>query len=371
MLLHKIKSILIRFDYMMIFIMFCFFMISYFGIYSAVYDPATGEVQDFAARQRNMMFLAVVAFVFLSFFNYKIFVKYAPAMYVVGCIVLFLVLLIGYEGMGAQRWLDIGPIRVQPSEMFKWVWVVMLAWVFSDLQSESIGFLKLARKFLWMLPPFVLVFEQPDLGTALTYLVVWGMVVCFLGVRRIIVALALIAAVIMMPIAWSKLAPYQKNRVLTFIDAERDPGGAGYQARQSRIAIGSGGLAGKGYLNGTQSHLKFMPERHTDFIFSVINEEFGFMGGGVIIALFFFLIVKIMYLGVYVRSAQGKIVCIAAASMILFQFYVNVSMTMGIAPVVGVPLPFISYGGSSLLTFVSVLGLVNSVYIRRNEEELI
>ncbi|MDR2870126.1 MAG: rod shape-determining protein RodA, partial [Deferribacteraceae bacterium] len=333
-------------------------------------DPATGEVQDFASRQLNIMIFSFAAFIFLSFFNYRIFVKYAPVIYVAGCVLLLIVLLKGQVGMGAQRWIAIGPLpAIQPSEMFKWAWVVIVAWIFSDLQSSSMGIKKLVIKFVWVIPPFLLVFKQPDLGTALTYIAVWGMVVCFLGVKRVIVVLAIIAAIVMIPIMWNSLAPYQQNRVLTFIEPERDPGGAGYQARQSRIAIGSGGLVGKGYLNGTQSHLKFMPERHTDFIFAVINEEFGFLGGGIIIAIFFILIMKIVYLGVYVRNPHGKIVCIGAASLILFQFYVNISMTMGIAPVVGVPLPFISYGGSSLLTFVSLLGLVNSVYIRRNEDE--
>ncbi len=364
-MLQNIKNILKRSDYFMLLLLVMLVVVSFFAIFSAVYDPSTGEVQNHPYKQVKVFALGLLCYMAISFIGYRRVVKYALPLYICGCLVLVVVMFKGSIGMGAQRWLYIGPLSMQPSEMFKWVWVVMLAWVFADLQAESIGFFKLARKLLWLIPPFLLVFLQPDLGTAATYLMAWGLVVAFLGIKRAIVGLMLIAFFISAPIMWGHLKDYQKMRVITFLAPDKYAGEGGYQAIQARIAIGSGGLTGKGYLKGTQSHLRFMPERHTDFIFAVINEEFGFMGGVAVIGIFFVLISRIIYVAVQLKEAQGKVLCVAVAGFIFFQFYVNVSMTIGLAPVVGVPLPFVSAGGSSLLTFMSMLGLVNSAYISR------
>lgn len=365
-MLQKIKITFKYFDYTQLLTLMVLMVVSFFAVYSASYDLTTGKVQEYPFTQLRVFGIGLCCYVVISFIGYKKFVKYAPAFFVVSCAVLVAVLVMGKVGMGAQRWLQIGPVKGQPSELFKWVFILMLAWGFTDLKASSMGFFKLALKAFWVIPPFVLVFLQPDLGTAMTYLAVWGLVVLFLGVKRYIIIASVIILVILTPIMWGQLKDYQKLRVTTFLNPESDPGGAGYQAIQSKIAIGSGGLTGKGYLKGTQSHLRFMPERHTDFIFSVICEEFGFVGGGFIIFLFFMVILRILALGVQINDANGKIICIASACLIFFQFYVNVSMTLGIAPVVGVPLPFISYGGSSLLTFICIMGLINSVHIEAN-----
>jgi len=366
-MLQNIKDALKRSDYFMLLMLVMLAMISFFAIYSAVYDPSTGEIQHHPYKQLNVFAIGFASYAVISFIGYRRFVKYAVPFYICGCLVLLAVIFKGSVGMGAQRWLHLGVVNVQPSEMFKWVWVIMLAWVFSDLQSESLGILKLLRKILWLIPPFLLVFLQPDLGTAATYLMTWGLVAAFLGIKRAIVGLMLIAFFISAPIMWGHMKDYQKMRVITFIAPDKYAGKEGYQAIQARIAIGSGGLTGKGYLKGTQSHLRFMPERHTDFIFAVINEEFGFVGGVAVIGLFLVMISRIIYVAVQIKEAYGKVLCIAVASFIFIQFYINVGMTIGIAPVAGVPLPFVSAGGSSLLTFMSMLGLVNSVHISRFE----
>ncbi|MDR2883674.1 MAG: rod shape-determining protein RodA [Deferribacteraceae bacterium] len=361
-MLQDIKNIFKRSDYFLLLIVMIMAVISYFAIYSAVYDTTTGLVRGNAARQLKIFGFGLIIFFAVSFIGYKRFVRFAIPLYIIGCLALVLVILKGDVGMGARRWI----FGVQPSEFFKFVWVVMLGWVFMDLEAQSIGFFKLLKKLVWLLPPFGLVFLQPDLGTAMTYIAVWGIVVAFLGVRKEIVALFVILCMFAAPVMWNKMANYQRMRVISFLAPDKYSGGGGYQARQSKIAIGSGGLTGKGYLKGTQAHLKFMPERHTDFIFSVINEERGFAGGIAVIALFLLLLSRVMMTAVQFKEARGKVVCVAVGGFILFQFYINVSMTMGIAPVVGVPLPLISYGGSSLVTYMAMLGLVNSVYIYKD-----
>ncbi|MDR0454122.1 MAG: rod shape-determining protein RodA [Deferribacteraceae bacterium] len=370
-MLETIKDTLRKSDYFMLLLMVILAVISFSAIYSAVYDPSTGEVQNHPYKQIRVFAFGLLSYATISFVGYRRIVKYAIPLYILGCIFLVVVKFKGFSGMGAQRWLLIGSLSIQPSELFKWVWVVMLAWVFNDLQSESMGLLKIMRKFIWLIPPFLLVFFQPDLGTAATYLMTWGLVVLFLGVKRSIIGLMLIVLFVSAPVAWGHLKDYQKMRVITFIAPDKYAGKEGYQAIQARIAIGSGGLTGKGYLKGTQSHLRFMPERHTDFIFAVINEEFGFAGGITVIGIFFVLISRIIYIAAQLKDAHGKMLCVSIASFIFFQFFVNVGMTIGLAPVVGVPLPFVSAGGSSLLTFISMLGLINSVYISKAGDNFI
>jgi rod shape determining protein RodA len=365
-MLQEIKNIFRRTDYFMLLIMIIMAAVSFFAIYSAVYDISTGTVRDNPFKQLKIFGFGLIIFFTVSFIGYRRVVKLAIPLYILGCIGLLAVHLKGDVGMGAQRWIYIGPFGGQPSEFFKFVWALMLAWVFMDMEAKSIGFIKLFKKLVWLLPPFILVFLQPDLGTAVTYIAVWGIVVAFLGVKKEIVALFFICCIFAMPVMWTNMKGYQQMRVISFFAPDKYSGGGGYQARQSKIAIGSGGLTGKGYLKGTQSHLKFMPERHTDFIFSVINEEVGFAGGVGIITLFFLLLSRIVLTAVQFKEARGKVICIAVGGFILFQFYINVSMTMGIAPVVGVPLPMISYGGSSLVTFMAMLGLVNSVHIYKD-----
>jgi rod shape determining protein RodA len=366
-MVQKIKEHFKSYDYIMLFLLFSLSVISFFAIYSAVYEPTENLVITQPFRQLKLFAGCILLFVIISLVGYMRIIRLVPIFYAVGLILLVWVHYRGIVGMGAQRWIRIGFIRGQPSELFKVIWILMLAWIFSDLQDKPLGLIKLALKSLWLIPPFILVYKQPDLGTSLTYVAMWGLVAVFLGVKRIIIALALIVGLAMIPVVWSKLEPYQKLRVVSFVSPNKDTGNSGYQALQSRIAIGSGGISGKGYLKGTQSHLRFMPERHTDFIFAVINEEFGFVGGAAIVSVLLLLVVRIINTSSQPKEPKGKVLCIATASLIFFQYFINMSMTVGFAPIVGIPLPFVSYGGSALLSFVCMLGLVNSVYMRRND----
>ncbi|MDR2400988.1 MAG: rod shape-determining protein RodA [Deferribacteraceae bacterium] len=371
MMFNKSVNLIKRFDYFLLLLIVFLVVAGFFAVYSAVYDPTNGTVQQHPYKQLTIFAASMILYIGVSFIGYRNIVRLAPILYVLGCISLLLVLFFGNMEMGARRWISIGPFTGQPSEFFKVLWVITIAWVFSDLKDERLGFVKLGVRILWLIPPFLLVYKEPDLGTALTYAAAWGMVTFFLGIKRIIIALVVIGVLVSAPFVWQHLVkPYQKQRVISFFAPDKDPSGMGYQALQSRIAVGSGGISGKGYLKGTQSHLRFMPERHTDFIFSVINEEFGFAGGVSLVLVFMILILRIISISLELKEPQGKVLCIAAASFLLFQFYINTSMTIGMSPIVGVPLPFVSYGGSSLIAYVTMMGLVNSVYICRNDSPI-
>lgn len=354
-----------NFDYFLLILLFLITTIGIAAIYSAGYDPMDKTVRTFYLKQLYFLILGYFLFFLFSAVGYKKLVKYSYVLYGVGLLILVAVLLMGHEGKGAVRWISVGGMKIQPSEFFKFIWIVVLARMYTDFSIEKCGMLEIGKKLIPVLPPFLLVFLQPDLGTAGTFLAVWGLMLMFVGIRRVTFIIIISSIVLAAPILWTHMKPYQQQRVVTFMNPEADPFGAGYHVIQSKIAIGSGGLFGKGFMKGTQSHLKFIPERHTDFIFAVIAEEFGFIGGMVVIILFLMLVTRIIYIGVNAKEATGKLVCIASASLFFFQFFVNMSMTVGMMPVVGIPMPMISYGGSSLITFMSVLGLVNSVAMRR------
>ncbi len=354
-----------NFDVFLLVIIFLITTIGVLAIYSAGFDPVDGKVRTFYLKQIYFLLMGYFLYMAFSIIGYKKLVKYSYILFILGIAVLFAVLIMGHVGKGATRWISLGGLKIQPSEFFKFVWVIMLARLFLDFSMSKFGMLDLMKKILWVIPPFLLVFLQPDLGTAGTFLAVWGIVVIFLGIKRVTFIIIITSLFFAAPILWTHMKPYQKQRVVTFLNPEADPFGSGYHVIQSKIAIGSGGLMGKGFMKGTQSHLKFIPERHTDFIFAVIAEEFGFVGGSTVVVLFLLLVTRIIYIGVNSKEAAGKLVCIASGGFFFFQFFVNLSMTVGMMPVVGIPMPMVSYGGSSLITFMSILGLVNSVAMRR------
>lgn len=364
-MLKRIKRYISMSDYVIFSVAILLSVCGVLAIFSAGYDPATQSVEDFYKKQIIWISAGIVMFFITSFISYKKIVRLAPFIYTLGVIMLIAVLISGHIGMGAQRWLGVGAFRIQPSEIFKVVWVITLAWVFIDFESKPLSFFKVIKKGILLAIPFYLVYEQPDMGTSLTYVAVWGCVVLLLGVGKKTFLVFVVIIAVVVPILWGSMMDYQKQRVFTFMNPERDPFGTGYHVIQSKIGIGSGGIDGKGYLKGTQSHLRFIPERHTDFIYSVISEEFGFIGGIAILGLFTVLLLRILKIAVFVKEPAGKILCFAVAAYIFFQFTVNSYMTVGMMPVVGIPMPFVSYGGSSLMSFFTMIGLVNSVHIRR------
>ncbi len=295
-------------------------------------------------------------------YKYKV---WAPKLFVIGVMLLVSVLIIGKVGKGAQRWLDLGLFRFQPSEIMKIIVPLMLAWYFSQ-QTLPIAFKKLGYSSLIILIPGLLIAKQPDLGTALMVIFSGCAVIFFAGISYRLIGSLLGLIAITTPFLWYGLHDYQKLRVLNFFDPERDPLGSGYHIIQSKIAIGSGGLFGKGYLNGTQSHLHFLPEHATDFIFAVLGEEFGFLGCIILIAIYFFIIYRSLQIAYLSDDTFSKLLALSLTMNFFLSAFVNMGMVTGILPVVGIPLPLISYGGSSMLVLFASFGLIMSIYSNSN-----
>ncbi len=281
-----------------------------------------------------------------------------------GVLMLLAVHLVGDIGKGAQRWLDLGVLRFQPSELLKLAVPMTVAWVLADRPlPPRLG--RVGAATLLMLVPVVLIAEQPDLGTAILVTAA-GVMVLFVGGLswRIILTIAATGAALA-PLLWHYMRDYQRQRVLTLLDPTSDPLGAGYHIIQSQIAIGSGGLHGKGWLNGTQSHLEFLPERHTDFIFAVIGEEFGLIGILVLLSIYLFVIYRGLRIAVQATDNYGKLLA-GGLSLVFFVYvFVNTGMVTGLLPVVGVPLPLISYGGTSMVTLMIGFGMLMSIQTHR------
>jgi rod shape determining protein RodA len=273
----------------------------------------------------------------------------------------------GAIGMGAQRWIDLGIIQLQPSELMKVAMVLVLARYFNGLTPEEIARpLRLVVPTLLVMVPAVMVLKQPDLGTAMMLVMGGGCLFFLSGVRLWKFALVLGGAGSAVPIAWRFLRDYQKNRIYTFLDPESDPLGAGYHSLQSKIAIGSGGVFGKGFLMGSQAHLNFLPEKQTDFIFTMLGEEFGLVGGLVLLGLYTLVFIYGFAIAFRSRNHFGRLLALGITTNFFLYVFINTAMVMGLIPVVGVPLPLISYGGTAMLTIMLGFGLLMSVYVHRD-----
>ena len=283
-----------------------------------------------------------------------------------------LVLLLGVElmgstGMGAKRWINLGFIQLQPSEVMKIVLVMALARYFHGISAENIrGKLVLIPPLLMVIAPSALVLKQPDLGTAVLLVMASGAVFFCAGVRLRLFAFLCVGGIAAAPVGWTFLRPYQQNRILTLLDPDRDPLGTGYNIIQSKIALGSGGLSGKGFLQGTQSHLNFLPEKQTDFIFTMLAEEFGMIGSLVLLGLYSLVLVYGMIIAVRAKNQYARLLALGLTTNLFLYIFINMAMVMGLIPVVGVPLPLISYGGTVMLTILIGVGLVMSTWVHRN-----
>lgn len=287
-----------------------------------------------------------------------------PWIYLLGLGLLVIVMTTGHVAMGAQRWLDIGVVRFQPSEIMKLGVPLACAWYLHEkpLPPTLVTLLVLA---VAILVPTLIIAEQPDLGTSLLVAAAGGMVVLLSGLQRryIVGAIALVGAAI--PVAWNMLHDYQRQRVLTFLDPQTDPLGSGYHIIQSQIALGSGGVFGKGYLNGSQAQLEFLPERNTDFVFAVIGEEWGFIGVTTVLLLYLFIIGRSLYLSAIAQDTFSRLTAGSLSLTFCVYVLVNTGMVAGLLPVVGVPLPFISYGGTSMVTLMAGFGLLMALCEKR------
>ncbi len=330
----------------------------------AILYSASGQDIEVVNRQLVRLCVAFSIMFILAQVPAHYLIMWAPFLYGLGVILLLGVLLIGDEGKGAQRWLDLGFFRFQPSELMKLAVPIMLAWYLAESPLPP-SKKHLAYASLLIIVPVGLIIKQPDLGTALLIAASGIFVLLFSGIpwRYVITCLVLITA--STPLLWFSLHEYQQARVLTFLSPENDPLGAGYHIIQSKIAIGSGGIYGKGWLNGSQAHLEFLPERTTDFIFAVFSEEFGFIGIFLLLLVYLFIIVRGLYIA---TQAQDTFARLLAGSIILTFFvymFVNICMVSGLLPVVGLPLPLISYGGTSMVTLMASFGILMSIHTHR------
>jgi rod shape determining protein RodA len=335
--------------------------------FAMLYSAGNGSWHPWASRQAVRYAVAMLIMLAVAVVDIRLWMRVAYGFYAATMVLLIAVEVRGAIGMGAQRWIDLGVIQIQPSELMKIALVMVLARYFTNLPPEDVGNpLKLIVPAGLILVPAAMVLRQPDLGTA-TMLVLCGAAMFFLaGVRVWMFGVIIAAAGAIVPFAWHHLRDYQKNRILTFLNPERDPLGAGYHALQAKIAVGSGGIFGKGYLSGTQAHLSFLPERQTDFIFTIMAEEFGLVGGLLLLALYAVVFVYGYAIAFRSRSHFGRLLAFGITTNLFLYVFINVAMVIGLLPVVGVPLPLVSYGGTSMLTVMFGFGLLISVYVHRD-----
>jgi rod shape determining protein RodA len=354
------------FDWGLLILTFLVVGIGLVALYSAV-TAGTSTLQKSLYLKQLIWYFAGLTMMVVSFlFNYKLLDRWAPAIYV-GCICLLIgVLLFGKYVGGSRRWLSFGPVSIQPSELVKIAVILILARYYARHANDrglSLG--ELFTPLVLTVLPFLLIVKQPDLGTAMLVVLIAGSMTVFVKIERRSFIYLFSACSVSVPLVWFLLKGYQKQRILTFLDPDRDPLGAGYHIIQSKIAIGSGMIFGKGFLKGTQNALSFLPEHHTDFIFSVLAEEWGFVGSLFILLVFLILIIWGLSVAHGCRDPFGIILSTGITAMIFWQVFINIGMVMGLMPVVGVPLPFISYGGSSVVSLMICIGILMNISMRR------
>jgi len=333
-----------------------------------LYSAANGSLEPWAGRQILRFSMGLGLMLLVAMTNLRIWLKYSYAFYAVTLVLLGAVELGGTIGMGAQRWIDLGVINLQPSELMKVALVLALARYFHGGNMEEVARPTfLLAPLLMVAAPTALVLRQPDLGTAVMLVMGSGAIFFVAGVKMWKFAVLLLGALISAPVGWQFLREYQKQRVLTFLNPESDPLGSGYHIIQSKIALGSGGVFGKGFMQGSQSHLSFLPEKQTDFIFTMLAEEFGLMGGLGLLCLYILILAYGFNIALNCRNHYGRLVGMGVTTTFFLYVFINIAMVMGLIPVVGVPLPLISYGGTAMMTLLLGFGLLLSVHINRDE----
>ena len=316
-------------------------------------------------RQLLWFAIGLVVMVFLASIDTRRLVRAAPALYVIGLIGLASVFLLGRTVSGARRWVVLGPMSVQPSELFKVCFLLMMVWALTSRWAQPVGKTTLIMMLPMVAVPVVLIIKQPDLGTALLLVPVLVILLIGAGTRLKLLGGLVLVSLSALPLAWFTLKEYQRERILVFLDPFRDPLGSAYNVIQAKIAIGSGQLMGKGVAGATQSRLAFLPERHTDFIFAVFAEMWGFVGCLVLLLCYVLLLLRGFDIAATAREPVGRLVALGATSLLAAQVLINVGMVTGLLPVVGIPLPLMSYGGSSMVVSFMTLGLLLSVRMRQ------
>ena len=345
------------------------FSILLLGIVSifAQFSSSGGQLDYHSKSHAIRFFVFFIFFIGISFINIRFWNDYSLLIFILLIILLVAVKFFGVQSQGSRRWINLFVFNLQPSELMKVGIILFLSNYYHKISSSDVNKFKyLFYPLLALLIPFMLVLSQPDLGTAILILISGILITWLAGVRWRIFAYLLLISIVLAPILISFLKPYQKSRILTFLNPDSDPLGAGYQIIQSKIAIGSGGLFGKGFLNGSQAYLNFLPEKHTDFIFTLFSEEFGFIGSSFMIFLYFLITFRITRIGTLTRGIFGKLYCYGFATACFVYVVVNMSMVLGLLPIVGAPLPILSYGGSSMLAMMFGLGIVMSCNVYKN-----
>ena len=337
--------------------------------FGMLYSAADGNMNPWASRQILRFAAGLIVVLVIAVIDIRIWMRWAYVIYVATLATLFAVEFFGLIGMGAQRWLYFGWFQLQPSELMKIALDLALARYFhrmtlDDARRPAL----LVTPILMLLAPMVLVLRQPDLGTAAMLVVGAGAILFVSGVALRYFAIGGAIAAAGVPIAWQFLREYQRERIRTFLNPEADPLGAGYHILQSKIALGSGGLFGRGFMHGTQSHLSFLPEHQTDFIFSMLAEELGLVGAATLIGLYVLLFSYGFAIALRARNHFGRLLGIGLTTTLFLYVFINIAMVVGLIPVVGVPLPLISYGGTAMITVLFSLGLLMCVFVHRDEQ---
>lgn len=323
---------------------------------------------DFVMKQGIFLAVGLAVAVGSLYFDYRKLYRMVPVLYGINALLLLVVKFAGTSALGAQRWIQIGPFTLQPSEFAKLIMIICLARLLANNKSGFQTWKSLLPVAGLMALPTLLIFIQPDLGTSLVFAAITFGMLYICGLKMQLVKRAFLAFVVVFPLIWFfVLHAYQKTRILVLFNPNIDPYGSGYHVIQSKISIGSGGFIGQGLFEGTQSQLNFLPENHTDFIFSVIGEELGFVGAVFVLFLYFILLYRTIMISRASGDAFGSLLACGIFSMWLFQIFINVGMTLGIMPVTGIPLPFMSYGGSALLMNLICVGILMNVYLRRKK----
>ena len=335
-----------------------------------LFSAGGGSWTPFAMSQLMKMIFGIVIFFVVSFSNIKIWIKSAYFIYAIALILILLVTFFGDVGMGAQRWLSVGGVNIQPSEFIKIALVLALARYFAWENSvELLQFKNYLIPILMLFIPFILICMQPDLGTGISLgLITLGMFY-IVGANKKWFFIAGILALMAAPIMWyGAMHNYQRERIITFLNPDMDSRGMGYQINQAKIAFGSGGIVGKGYLSGTQAQQSFLPEKQTDFIFTMLGEEFGFIGAFALLIIYTFIVVALFWCAKTCRNRFGQLVCFGFMLNFFIYYSINISMVLGLMPTVGVPLPLMSFGGSSLISLLFGFGLCQNAHIHKDQQ---
>ena len=335
-----------------------------------LFSAGGGSWTPFAMSQLMKMIFGIVIFFVVSFSNIKLWIKSAYFIYAVALVLILLVTFFGDVGMGAQRWLSIGGVNIQPSEFIKIALVLALARYFAWKNSiELLQFKNYLVPILMLFIPFILICAQPDLGTGISLGLITVGMFYIVGANKKWFYIAGILALMAAPIMWyGAMHDYQRERIITFLNPDIDSRGMGYQINQAKIAFGSGGIVGKGYLSGTQAQQSFLPEKQTDFIFTMLGEEFGFVGAFALLMIYTFIVIVLFWCAKTCRNRFGQLVCFGFMLNFFIYYSINISMVLGLMPTVGVPLPLMSFGGSSLISLLFGFGLCQNAHIHKDQQ---